>query len=143
MALRTQQIIAEESGVTNTVDPLGGSYVVEALTDRIEREADRPTSSRSTSMGGIVRAIELGFPQKEIADAGYHAAPGRRRREGGGRRQPVRAAGRQPIPYLRIDDAVEREQVGARARGQGGAEPGRGRGASCSGSPTPAGAGRT
>jgi methylmalonyl-CoA mutase N-terminal domain/subunit len=59
-ALRTQQIIAEESGVINTADPLGGSYAVEALTDRIDQ------------MGGIIRAIELGFPQQEIADASYH-----------------------------------------------------------------------
>jgi hypothetical protein len=67
-ALRTQQIIAEESGVTNTVDPLAGSYAIEALTDRIETEA-RDYIEQIDRIGGIVRAIELGFPQKEIAEA--------------------------------------------------------------------------
>src|SRR5262249_16107180 len=70
IALRTQQILAEESGVTNTVDPLAGSYFVEALTDRMEREAEAYIE-RIDSMGGIVAAIEAGFPQKEIADAAY------------------------------------------------------------------------
>ncbi|MEB2284373.1 MAG: methylmalonyl-CoA mutase [Polyangiaceae bacterium UTPRO1] len=70
VALRTQQIIAEESGVTNTVDPLGGSWAIEALTDRIEAEA-LDYIERIDRMGGIVRAIELGFPQKEIAEAAY------------------------------------------------------------------------
>ena len=71
VALRTQQIIAEESGVTNTVDPLGGSWAIEALTNRIEAEAE-DYIQRIDRMGGIVRAIELGFPQKEIAEAAYH-----------------------------------------------------------------------
>jgi methylmalonyl-CoA mutase, N-terminal domain len=70
VALRTQQIIAEESGVTNTADPLGGSWAVEALTDRIEREAE-DYIRQIDAMGGIIRAIELGFPQKEIAEAAY------------------------------------------------------------------------
>ena len=70
VALRTQQILAEESGVTNTVDPLGGSYFVEALTDRTEQEA-WAYIRRIDEMGGIVAAIERGFPQKEIADASY------------------------------------------------------------------------
>ena len=70
-ALRTQQIIAEETGVINTADPLGVSYAVEALTDRLEREAFAYID-RIDAMGGIVRAIELGFPQQEIADASYH-----------------------------------------------------------------------
>ncbi|MBX3027676.1 methylmalonyl-CoA mutase family protein [bacterium] len=70
-ALRTQQIIAEETGVINTADPLGGSYAIEALTDRLEREAFAYIE-RIDAMGGIVRAIELGFPQQEIADASYH-----------------------------------------------------------------------
>jgi len=70
VALRTQQIIAEESGVTNTVDPLAGSYFVESLTDRIEREALQYID-RIDEMGGIVAAIERGYPQKEIADAAY------------------------------------------------------------------------
>ncbi len=70
VALRTQQIIAEESGVTNVVDPLGGSWTVEALTDRIERDA-MAYIDHIDALGGMVKAIELGFPQKEIADAAY------------------------------------------------------------------------
>ncbi|TMA45912.1 MAG: methylmalonyl-CoA mutase [Deltaproteobacteria bacterium] len=70
VALRTQQILAEESGLTNTIDPLGGSWAVEALTDRIEREA-RAYIERIDGLGGMVRAIELGYPQKEIAEAAY------------------------------------------------------------------------
>jgi methylmalonyl-CoA mutase N-terminal domain/subunit len=70
VALRTQQILAEESGVTNVVDPLGGSHAVEALTDRIEREA-RDYIERIDGLGGMVRAIEVGYPQREIAEAAY------------------------------------------------------------------------
>jgi methylmalonyl-CoA mutase, N-terminal domain len=70
VALRTQQIIAEETGVTNFVDPLGGSYAVEALTDRLETQAF-DYIKRIDDLGGIIRAIELGFPQKEIAEAAY------------------------------------------------------------------------
>jgi methylmalonyl-CoA mutase N-terminal domain/subunit len=71
VALRTQQILAEESGVTNTIDPLGGSYFVEALTNRVERDA-LAYIERIDQMGGMIAAIERGFPQKEIADASYH-----------------------------------------------------------------------
>jgi methylmalonyl-CoA mutase, N-terminal domain len=70
VALRTQQILAEESGVTNVVDPLGGSWAVEALTDRVEREA-RAYIDRIDELGGMIRAIELGYPQKEIAEAAW------------------------------------------------------------------------
>ena len=70
VALRTQQIIAEESGVTNVADPLGGSYAVEALTEKMEREA-MAYIRKIDELGGIVRAIELGYPQKEIAEAAY------------------------------------------------------------------------
>jgi methylmalonyl-CoA mutase N-terminal domain/subunit len=70
VALRTQQILGEESGVANVVDPLGGSWAIEALTDRIEREA-RAYIERIDAMGGMLRAIELGYPQREIADAAY------------------------------------------------------------------------
>ncbi len=70
IALRTQQIIAEESGVANTVDPLGGSFFVEALTDRMEREA-YDYFHRIDDMGGVIPAIEKGFFQSEIADAAY------------------------------------------------------------------------
>jgi methylmalonyl-CoA mutase N-terminal domain/subunit len=70
VALRTQQILAEESGVTNVVDPLGGSWAVETLTDRVEREA-RAYIDRIDELGGMIRAIELGYPQKEIAEAAW------------------------------------------------------------------------
>jgi len=70
VALRTQQILAEESGVTNTVDPLGGSWAIEALTDRMERDA-LAYIRHIDGLGGMVRAIELGYPQKEIAEAAY------------------------------------------------------------------------
>jgi len=70
IALRTQQIIAEESGVVNTIDPLAGSYFVETLTDRLEREA-WAYIERIDQMGGIVAAVEQGFPQREIAEAAY------------------------------------------------------------------------
>jgi methylmalonyl-CoA mutase N-terminal domain/subunit len=71
VALRTQQILAEESGVTNTVDPLAGSYFVEALTNRMERDAMDYIDSIDDK-GGMIEAIAEGFPQKEIADAAYH-----------------------------------------------------------------------
>lgn len=70
LALRTQQIIAYESGVANTVDPLGGSYYLEALTDRIEREA-AAYIEKIDAMGGMLRAIEVGFVQREIQEAAY------------------------------------------------------------------------
>jgi methylmalonyl-CoA mutase, N-terminal domain len=70
VALRTQQVIAEESGVTNTIDPLGGSWAIEALTDKMETEAFAYIH-RIDDLGGILRAIDIGYPQKEIADAAY------------------------------------------------------------------------
>jgi methylmalonyl-CoA mutase, N-terminal domain len=70
VALRTQQIIAEETGVTNTIDPLGGSYAVEALTDRMEREA-MDYINKIDEMGGMLKAIEVGYPQREIAESAF------------------------------------------------------------------------
>ena len=70
IALRTQQIIAHESGVINTVDPLGGSYFVEELTDRMEQGCF-DYFRRIDELGGMVEAIEAGFPQREIMDAAY------------------------------------------------------------------------
>ena len=70
IALRTQQVLAEESGVANTIDPLAGSYFVEALTDRMEADATAYIA-KIDALGGIVPAIESGYPQKEIADAAY------------------------------------------------------------------------
>ena len=73
IALRTQQIVAHESGITNTVDPLAGSYYVEALTERIEREAEEYIR-RIDDMGGMITAIEQGYPQAEIQRAAYEHA---------------------------------------------------------------------
>ena len=70
IALRTQQILAEESGVANTIDPLGGSFFVEATTDRMEREARR-TFEQVAALGGVLPAIANGFFQREIAEAAY------------------------------------------------------------------------
>ena len=70
IALRTQQIIAEESGVASTIDPLGGSYFVEDLTNRMEAEA-MTYIKRIDDMGGMVSAIEKGYPQREIAASAY------------------------------------------------------------------------
>ena len=70
VALRTQQIIAEETGVANTIDPLGGSYFVEALTDRMEEQAYE-YFRKIDQLGGMVQAVNQGFPQREIADAAF------------------------------------------------------------------------
>jgi len=70
VALRTQQVIAHETGVTNTIDPLGGAYFVEALTDRIEAHA-YAYFAKIDELGGMVEAVKRGFPQREIADAAY------------------------------------------------------------------------
>jgi len=71
IALRTQQIIAEETGVVNTIDPLGGSYYLESLTEKMEQEA-LEYFRKIDAMGGMVAAIEKGFPQREIQDSAYH-----------------------------------------------------------------------
>jgi methylmalonyl-CoA mutase N-terminal domain/subunit len=70
IALRTQQIIAHELGVTNTIDPLGGSYFIEALTDKMEKEAEA-YFEKIDALGGVIPAIEAGFFQREIAEAAY------------------------------------------------------------------------
>jgi methylmalonyl-CoA mutase N-terminal domain/subunit len=114
IALRTQQIIAEETGVTNTIDPLGGSYFVEWMTDKIEAEA-RDYIRKIDDMGGMVSAVERGYPQREIAASAYRfqrqvdrgdkvivGVNSYRQKE-----EPSR------IPLLRVDDAVQREQVAA------------------------------
>jgi methylmalonyl-CoA mutase N-terminal domain/subunit len=71
IALRTQQIIAEETGVANTIDPLGGSYYLESLTEKMEQEA-LEYFRKIDAMGGMVASIEKGFPQREIQDSAYH-----------------------------------------------------------------------
>jgi methylmalonyl-CoA mutase N-terminal domain/subunit len=111
VALRTQQILAEETGVASTVDPLGGAYFVEALTDRMEAEAWRLVR-KIDEFGGMIRALDAGFPQQEIADSGYRT----QLQEDAGERVVVGVnrhvqVDDRPIPYLRIDDALEREQV--------------------------------
>jgi methylmalonyl-CoA mutase N-terminal domain/subunit len=70
IALRTQQIIAHETGVTNTIDPLAGSYFVESLTDTMEREAEA-YFEKIDALGGVIPGIEAGFFQREIAEASY------------------------------------------------------------------------
>jgi methylmalonyl-CoA mutase, N-terminal domain len=70
IALRTQQVIAHETGVANTVDPLGGAYFVEALTDQLEQRAYE-YFHRIDELGGMVEAVKAGFPQREIAEAAY------------------------------------------------------------------------
>ena len=70
IALRTQQLIAYETGVINTVDPLGGSYFIESLTDQMEKEANE-IFDQIDAFGGVIPAIEAGYFQKEIADAAY------------------------------------------------------------------------
>ncbi len=71
IALRTQQILAEESGVANVVDPFGGSYFMESLTTKMEQEAEKYLN-KIAKMGGMVAAIEAGFPQIEISNSAYH-----------------------------------------------------------------------
>lgn len=111
LALRTQQIIAHESGVTSSVDPLGGSYYVETLTNRLE-EAARDYFRRLDDMGGMIRAIEQGFPQREILDASqrYQRELEFKERVIVGVNEYVESEER-PIPILKISQDVEREQV--------------------------------
>jgi methylmalonyl-CoA mutase N-terminal domain/subunit len=110
LALRTQQIVAHETGVTSTADPVGGSYAIEELTDSIERRA-REYLEKIDAMGGALRAIEAGYVQEEIQAAAYEM---QRAIESGERivvgvnrfrmEQP-------PIPTFRVDPSIEREQV--------------------------------
>ncbi len=111
LALRTQQMIAEETGVAAVADPLGGSYYVEALTDELERQAIAYIA-RIDAMGGMVAAVEAGFPQAEIADAAYAY---QREFERGERRVVgvnafVEEGGEDP-PIHRPDRGVEDRQV--------------------------------
>jgi methylmalonyl-CoA mutase N-terminal domain/subunit len=111
LALRTQQILACETGVTNTVDPVGGSYAIEKLTDEIESRA-RDYIAKIDAMGGMLRAIETGYVQGEIQKAAYEYQRAIERGEKivVGVNQFV--AGQQPpIPILRIDPKVERGQI--------------------------------
>jgi methylmalonyl-CoA mutase N-terminal domain/subunit len=111
VALRTQQIIATESGVTNTADPLGGSYFVEKLTDEMEQAAYR-YFARIDELGGMVEAIRRNFPQREIADAAftYQRELDERKRIVVGVNDFIQD-GEEPTPILKIDAALEQKQV--------------------------------
>jgi len=112
VALRTQQVIAHETGVTNTIDPLGGAYFVEALTDRLEAQAYE-YFGKIDELGGMVEAVKRGFPQREIADAAFRyqceVESGERKVVG------VNAhtvSDEVPIETHRLDPALERKQLG-------------------------------
>jgi methylmalonyl-CoA mutase, N-terminal domain len=111
VALRTQQILAHETGVANTIDPLGGSYFVEALTDRME-EAAYAYFQRIDELGGMVAAIEQNYPQREIADASFRLQEEIERGErivvGVNRYQQ---AGERDLEILRIPPELERKQI--------------------------------
>jgi methylmalonyl-CoA mutase N-terminal domain/subunit len=115
IALRTQQIIAEESGAANSIDPLGGSFLVEKLTGEMEEKA-MAYIAKIDGMGGMVNAVKRGYPQREIADAAFHY---QRLVDAGAKKiVGVNCYTMQeevPIPLLKIDEAVERKQV-ARTR---------------------------
>jgi methylmalonyl-CoA mutase N-terminal domain/subunit len=110
IALRTQQIVAHESGVTSNIDPLAGSYFVESLTDRIEEEALNYIANID-AMGGMVKAIEEGYPQRQIQDAAYYyqksIESGDRVVVGVNKFQQKEAP---PTGLLRVDPAVEAAQ---------------------------------
>ncbi len=111
IALRTQQIIASETGVMNTIDPLGGAYFVESLTDRMEARAYE-YFAKIDELGGMVEAVKAGFPQREIADAAYELQTeidsGRRIVVGVNRYTEGDEAATE---LLRIDPALERKQI--------------------------------
>jgi methylmalonyl-CoA mutase N-terminal domain/subunit len=111
IALRTQQIIAHETGVTNTIDPLGGSYFVEALTDEIEAKAYR-YFAEIDRLGGMVEAVKRNYPQREIADAAFEL----QRRIDSGERVVVgvnsyTVEDEPQIPTMRIDPSLEGKQI--------------------------------
>jgi methylmalonyl-CoA mutase N-terminal domain/subunit len=112
IALRTQQIIAEESGVASTIDPLAGSWFLEDLTNRLETEA-LAYIRRIDEMGGMVAAIEKGYPQREIAASAYRF---QRQLEQGERvmvgvNKYVSDQETANIPVLRIDETVQKQQL--------------------------------
>ncbi|HEY2516471.1 MAG TPA: methylmalonyl-CoA mutase family protein [Polyangiaceae bacterium] len=115
IALRTQQIIAEESGVANVIDPLGGAWFLEDLTNRMEQEA-RAYIDRIDEMGGMVSAIEKGYPQREIAASAYRfqrqLEADERIMVGVNRYATTAGAAQQNnIPLLKIDEQVQKRQV--------------------------------
>jgi methylmalonyl-CoA mutase N-terminal domain/subunit len=111
IALRTQQILADETGVTNTIDPLAGSYFVESLTKETEEKAWEYIN-KIDDMGGVLAAIDKGFPQMEIADAAYHYQQQIDKKEKvvvGVNKYVVEE--KAPPEILRIDEAVEEKQI--------------------------------
>lgn len=111
IALRTQQIIASESGAPNVIDPLGGSFYIEWLTDKMEEEAKK-YFNKIDEMGGMVSAIEKGFPQKEIMDAAYRyqkAIDDKRKFIVGV--NVFEEEEKEKIPLLEIDEKVEKDQI--------------------------------
>jgi methylmalonyl-CoA mutase, N-terminal domain len=110
IALRTQQIVAHESGVADFVDALGGSYAIETLTDKIEREADKYLA-RIDELGGMVAAIEQGYPQREIQNTAYayQLEVEQKKRLVVGQNAFVQDAA--PVPVMKVDPNIEREQV--------------------------------
>jgi methylmalonyl-CoA mutase, N-terminal domain len=112
LALRTQQVIAHETGVVNTIDPLGGSYYVEDLTNRLEAEA-RDYFDRIRKLGGVIAAIKENFFQREIAEASFryqHEVEQKQRIIVGVNR--YRQEDEQPLELLQIDPALEQKQIG-------------------------------
>jgi methylmalonyl-CoA mutase, N-terminal domain len=111
IALRTQQLIAYETGVINTVDPLGGSYFVEALTEKMEKEANE-IFDQIDSLGGVIPAIEAGYFQKEIADAAYRYQLEVERKEKFivGVNEFVESGEKLEIPILYISPEVQKKQ---------------------------------
>ena len=112
VALRTQQVIAEETGVANTTDPLGGSYFIESITDRME-EAAYGYFAKIDELGGMVEAIKRNYPQREIADASFTY----QQEVDSGQRIVVGVNGYtdgdgEALPILRIDPDLERKQIG-------------------------------
>ncbi len=111
LALRTQQVIAEESGVTNTIDPLAGSYFVEWMTNRIEEEAMQYIH-KIDEQGGMVEAVERGYPQREISASAYRLQQqiesGEKVVVGLNKYQQTEEP---DIPMLRIDEAIQKEQI--------------------------------
>jgi methylmalonyl-CoA mutase, N-terminal domain len=111
VALRTQQIIAHETGVTNTIDPLGGSYFVEALTSELEARAYEQFA-KIDELGGMVEAVKRGYPQREIADAAFKA-----QKEVDDRERIVVGVNdylegeSEPLDIWRVDPALERKQI--------------------------------
>lgn len=110
IALRTQQIIAHESGAANCMDPLGGSYFVEKLTEEMEKEA-REYIKKIDDMGGMVKAIELGFPQKEVSDSAYWYQKAVEKKEKIIVGLNAFEMEHEPISLLEIDEAVAKQHL--------------------------------